>query len=68
MCTRSPSAVRVIRRHGGIAAVYDRLVGLPFFLRAGRAFETVVRCYEIRFVQRQIRLWHRALCRIASVL
>jgi hypothetical protein len=68
MCTRKPSAVRVIRPHGGIAAVYDRSVGLPFFLRAGRAFETVVRRYEIRFVQRQIRFWHRALCLLTELL
>jgi SAM-dependent methyltransferase len=43
------ATVLQVRPYSRIAAVYDRSVGLPFFLRARRAFETLVPRYGIRF-------------------
>jgi SAM-dependent methyltransferase len=41
--------VHEVRPYSRIAAVYDRSVGFPFFLRARRAFEALVPLYGIRF-------------------
>src|ERR1700756_2320922 len=43
------AAVLQVRPYSRIAAVYDRSVGVSFFLRARRAFETLVLRYGIRF-------------------
>jgi SAM-dependent methyltransferase len=44
-----PAIALQVRPYSRIASVYDRSVGLPFFLRARLAFETLVPRYGIRF-------------------
>jgi len=44
-----PATALQVRPYSGIASVYDRSVGLSFFLRSRRAFETLVARYGIRF-------------------